>query len=52
MFKNISITQLPQITIKEVVEIWWQFGEIESYIYLKNNIQVNYFLFELNFCYK
>ena len=35
MSKNIFISHLPQIPIKEMVEIWWKFGEIENYIYIK-----------------
>ena len=49
MFKNIFITQLPQIPIKDMVEIWWQFGDIESYIYIKNDNQVIKFLFKFIF---
>ena len=45
MAKNIFISHLPQIPIKEMVEIWWKFGEIENYIFIKKNNQVNKSLF-------
>ena len=36
MAKNIFISNLPLNTVREMVTIWWQFGEIESFIYIKN----------------
>ena len=36
MTKNIYISNLPINPIREMVSIWWKFGEIESFVYIKN----------------
>ena len=39
MAKNVYIFNLPVNPVREMIPIWWQFGEIESYIYIqKRNI--------------
>ena len=32
MAKNVFMFNLPVNPVNEIVTIWWQFGEIESYI--------------------
>ena len=36
MAKNIFISNLPINPVREMVSIWWKFGEIESFVYIKN----------------
>ena len=46
MAKNVFIFNLPDNPVKEMIPIWWQFGEIESYIYIhKKNIVIILTLF-------